>query len=301
MSERFRAALKWQAPQHSNPKSSGVSFRKQIARTQWALRTGRRLALNSMDPSPWILDRQLAQYAVPSADVVCIYRQRNGKALRRYLDSLGEAIHTVRLWALDEPHRSLRELTIGTGAGERLALLNHLESSGDRTDRDTFLLVTDDDVALSPRAMRRFLKTSLVMKLDLAQPAHSALSHSSWDFTCRRAGTLLRWTGFVEQGPVVLFSPRARATCFPLDESLGMGWGIEVSWSADGELSKGIVDAAQMRHTGEIAGGYSRSNQDRQLREILEQNGLSAFADLHVTHDSWQLWSSARTRLPWLQ
>ena len=263
---------------------------------RWAGRQLVRGASYTVDPSPLVLDQRLKHRKCPRLDLVSVYRRGNAKFVRNIIASLEPHLRHVALWALDDVDPTLAPHTVGTGLQPRLALLNLLERHAGSTAEEVLLLAVDDDVRISTRVLSRFIKASVVADLDLAQPAHATRSHASWDFNRRRAYTLIRWTSFVEAGPLVLFSTKGRQACFPLDESLGMGWGVEIGWSLAEQLSLGIIDAAPMVHSGKVAADYDRSASERQKDEMLRRYGLSGMRDLQVTYDVWSL-TSVPTRM----
>jgi hypothetical protein len=227
-------------------------------------------------------------------DLYCIYRRRNVAILHRLIDSV--PIARARLWSLDQVDAQLSDSTVGVGPGTRTELLNQLSYSEEGTDR--WLLITDDDVRLPRGQLRRFLRLAVQAALDVSQPAHLPRSYANWKFNRQRLIPLVRSTRFVEQGPMVLLSPKARRACLPFPEELGMGWGLEAHFAtaADASLRLGIVDAVGMRHLSPVADSYDRETSDETGRKALDQAGFAYYADMQVVVATWPFW---RRRPPW--
>lgn len=233
---------------------------------------------------------------LPSVDVVCIYRRRNATTVQRLLTDLPDA--RVRIWSLDEIDEHLADATVGVGKGTRTELINRLAIVDEERDASRWLLVADDDVRLPVGQLRLFVRMAQLAGLDVSQPAHLPRSYASWPFNRQRLSTLVRVTRFVEQGPLILFSPRARQECLPLPESLGMGWGVEAHFAraAQGGLRLGIVDAAGMRHLHPVAEGYDRSRAESSGRQALATAGYRSYGEMQVVTERWRFWAR---RPPW--
>src|SRR5579863_5797108 len=235
---------------------------------------------------------------VPELDVIGIYRRDNAATLRRLIDAIPEA--HVSLWALDAVADTVRDATIGSGAGSRTELVNRLEHQR-HAPGVRWLLMADDDVAMPIGQLRLFLRLASVADLDISQPAHLARSYASWRFNRQRIAPLVRLTRFVEPGPIVLFSPRARQACIPLPEELGMGWGLEAHFAAaanDGRLRLGVVDAVGMRHLKPVSMNYRRGEAESIGRQALARSGVGSYATLQVETERWPLWKS---RPSWIE
>jgi hypothetical protein len=247
--------------------------------------------LQPLHVTPLVLARALRRRERPPAAVIAVYRESNAPRLARLLAALPGA--DSALWALDRPSDLLRERTIGTGAGTRTELLNELERAVSPILRDgSYLIVTDDDVAMGRGQLELFVRACGAAGFDLAQPGHLPRSHASWPFVRQRLATFARITDFVEQGPLMAFSRRGLEQCFPLPESLGMGWGLEAAWatlSRAGLLRLGIVDAAGMRHLQPVSAAYERPGAESQARRVLREAGFSSFAEMQVTRAEWRL------------
>jgi len=269
----------------------------------------RRMALRDVPPD--LLLRQLLQplhlsphvgalrardERVPPLDVIGVYRRRNGRTVAQMLDQVPGA--AVALWGLDGTAAELAGATRGTGAGSRLELLNRLEREVS-TDRGRWLLVADDDVVVPGAQLQLLVRLAAVAGLDVSQPAHLPRSYASWRFNRQRITPIVRLTRFVESGPLVLFSPRARGVCLPLPEELGMGWGLEATFAAAGgeSLRLGVVDATGMRHLTPVSTQYRRDEAESTGRRALAQAGVASYAALQVETSRWPLW---RRRPPWV-
>ncbi len=207
------------------------------------------------------LDRLAAGQAPRRVLVLGIARP--GSLLAAALPALRSERHdvTVALGAIGEPDRELAVETVVSGlGGGKFENLNSLLAAGpDPADFD-WLLVSDDDLALPPRFLDRFLALCEHFELDLAQPAQTLRSHSAWKVTRRRPATLVRETRFVEIGPLTAFRAPVAAALTPFP-ALRFGWGLDLHWAAlaaERGWRLGVVDATPVRHeTGLVASGYS--------------------------------------------
>ncbi len=135
--------------------------------------------------------------------------------------------------------------------GSKFDNLNTLLAGRDLAAYD-WVLVLDDDVALPPSFLDRFLAAAEDAGLVLAQPAHRRLSHAAWDVTRRAPRSTARETTFVEIGPVTAFAREAAAELLPFPADAGMGWGLDAHWAAvarERDWRIGIVDATPIGHT----------------------------------------------------
>ena len=135
-----------------------------------------------------------------------------------------------------------------------------------------WVLVVDDDVALPPRFLDRFVGVAEHHELALAQPAQSLASHAAWPVTRRRRGVLLRESRFVEIGPVTLFRRDALDALAPFPP-LRYGWGLDLHWGAvarERGWRLGIVDALAVRHEqARVAASYSSQDAIAEAQEFL--------------------------------
>ena len=254
-------------------------------RVELALRIATRFMVSLVDPSPLLLTSAVRHQQTPRAALVCVYRYANAHYVKRMIDS--GAFSVVALWALDMPHPQLAQWTVGCGTGTRFELLNVLLAS---VETDTcYLVVADDDVLLHHGGTHTMLRACVAYGLDLAQPAHGALSRSSWPFNRFRAATLARQTTWVEQGPLLVVSPRANRFILPFPEELGMGWGIETRWSlaSEGRFTLGVIDGVRVRHCGRIGKGYEPTMMFAQADRMLMEAGLNSTSDIQRVSKQW--------------
>jgi hypothetical protein len=141
-----------------------------------------------------------------------VYTGRAPNAARRLVGDCLAAGFEVRLWALNEVDPALRELTVGSGAGDRLAI--HAELHAGAAEEE-WLVIADDDVVFRHGSLADFLRVAASAALDVAQPAHEPGSCANIRFTRRVPFRAVRVTTFVESGPVVALSPKAAAAALP--------------------------------------------------------------------------------------
>lgn len=243
-------------------------------------------------PSAALLRARLPFTNCPPLGLVCVYRARNAGTVRSLLDRVGAPVN-VALWALDSPVDGLAELTVGSGAGLRLPLLNRAAATLDMSD-DAWLVITDDDVVMRTGRVADVVRAAAAMGLDVVQPSHGYGSTHSWPLNAHRVLTLARSTRFVETGPLLVMSPRARVLCLPLPEELGMGWGSEVVWGTLPQLRTGIIDAVTIVHTGRVAADYDASalhvtgGPEGLVR--LRRAGYARVEDLQREQGRWRVW-----------
>jgi hypothetical protein len=246
-----------------------------------------------VDPSPLVLGHAARGWPLPDAALVCVYRCANAASVKRLIESA--AVGPVALWALDATHPELYEWTFGCGAAARFQLVNRLLRSIDTHGHH--LVVADDDVTMRKNGLATLLRTCAALRLDLVQPAHSARSSASYRFNRFATATLARRTGWVEQGPLLVLSPRAQSAILPFPEDLGMGWGVEALWSArsEGSFTMGIVDGVRMRHLGRIAQGYDPAAMEDQAARLSASVGVRSERDLQ---QNWQRWYAFQRVVP---
>jgi GT2 family glycosyltransferase len=178
--------------------------------------------------------------------------------------------------AREELRRSRHEVTIATtppGTRGKFENLNALLAEHPPEAYD-WVLVLDDDVALSRGFLDGFLAAAERAGLRLAQPAHRLHSHAAWRVTRRRAGSTVRETTFVEIGPVTAYHRDVFATLLPFPEGLRMGWGLDTHWAAIARAHGwpiGVVDATPIAHTQRpAAAGYDRHAAEAEARAFLD-------------------------------
>jgi GT2 family glycosyltransferase len=156
-----------------------------------------------------------------------------------------------------------------------------------------WVVVIDDDVELPREFLDRFLFLCERFSLVLAQPAHRLRSHAAWPVTRRRAGSLVRETGFVEIGPVTAFAGEPAQALLPFP-AVRMGWGLDLHWAAlarERGWRCGVVDAVPIRHlAAPAAAGYARAEAVAEARAFLAERHYvpAREADRTLrTHNRW--------------
>ena len=234
----------------------------------------------------------------PPLRLALVYRARNAGTVAALLAGLPPGTD-VRLWALDEAVPGLP--TAGVGPGLRFVLLNRLLAGA--PDDGAWTVLADDDVRLVRGSLQQAAALCRAAGVDVGQPAHAWNSYVSHDHTRRRVLSLVREVWFVEQGPVVLLSPAARARVLPLPEDVGMGWGIEYRWSSlrrDG-LRLGIVDAVALRHLAPAGAGYDQAEARAVGHRLRREQGYGSVTELLRTTGVWRVDHAATgTAAPWL-
>jgi hypothetical protein len=130
------------------------------------------------------------------------------------------------------------------------------------TDPTRWTVVSDDDVLLPHSGLAPLVALCRGLAFDIAQPAHRADSYYGYRFTRRRPGVLARVTAFVEIGPIVVFSPKARLLVMPFPEQ-GMGWGTSQQWHdlRNVGMRLGIVDSIPLLHLCVPFGRYDATSE----------------------------------------
>jgi hypothetical protein len=218
---------------------------------------------------------RLAAHA-PALEVFVLGVYRPGSLLPNALPRLRSSAHRVTFAlgataATADP--ALAEATVATGlGGGKFENLNRLLAEVAPGNTADWTLVVDDDVALPPAFLDRFLGVSEAFALDLAQPAQTLLSHSAWKVTRRRPAALARETRFVEIGPVTAFGRRPAEELLPFP-SLRFGWGLDLHWAAlaaERGWRLGVVDAVPVRHEARtVAAGYPRREAEEEAAHFL--------------------------------
>ena len=235
---------------------------------------------------------------VPDRPVVftLVYRCRNADTVEALLRTLPLG-STVALWALDEIAPSLEKWTLGVGPGSRFRLHEELLRLSDAPS-DVHWILSDDDIALRAAGIVDVVRTAQFAELDVYAPTHRWDSYWSYGYTCGRGMSLVRETAFVEVGPLVGFSPRARATLLPFPDVAGVGWGMEAHWSsvARPDLRNGLIDAVFVTHTMPVGLEYDQADEARKAQALLERIGVRRMTDLMRTSAHWRPWQSSP---PW--
>ncbi len=206
------------------------------------------------------LDRLAAAQEPRRVLVLSIYRP--GSRLPGAASQLASDRHHVRLvmGSTGEADPALEEHTAATQmSGGKFENLNRLLAVAPALDEYDWLLVVDDDVALVPRFLDRYIALCERLGLDLSQPAQTMRSHAAWRVSRRRPFSLARVTRYVEIGPVTAFTRPVAQALTPFPE-LRFGWGLDNHWGAlarERGWRLGVVDALPMRHeTGRVAATY---------------------------------------------
>lgn len=132
----------------------------------------------------------------------------------------------------------------------KFALLNRLMEGVDIAAYD-FILLCDDDIQLPESFLDRLLDRQRKYDFALAQPARTHDSYTDHPIVEQVDGLDGRRTRFVEIGPVVCMRRDAALHLLPLDETSGMGWGVDFIWPVVMERAKlkmGIIDATPVAH-----------------------------------------------------
>ncbi|GAC1315955.1 MAG: hypothetical protein NVSMB25_00790 [Thermoleophilaceae bacterium] len=144
--------------------------------------------------------------------------------------------------------------------------------AANRVEEFDWLVIVDDDVILPEGFLDRFLFLVERFGLRIAQPAHRRRSHTAWEVTRRRHGSVVRETQFVEQGPLVAFDAGALGELMPFP-ALRSGWGLDLHWSAlarERGWRIGVVDALPVRHGMRTVGStYSATEAAEEGRRFL--------------------------------
>lgn len=156
-----------------------------------------------------------------------------------------------------------------------------------------WLLAIDDDVLLPHGFLDAFVFLIERFDLRLAQPAHRARSHTAWEITRRRAGSLVRQTAYVEIGPIVAFHASTFPVLLPFP-GLRAGWGLDAHWAAlarEQDWRIGIVDATPVRHgLRRTAAAYDRGEAIAEgLRFLADKPYVKPSESQRtlVTHRTW--------------
>jgi hypothetical protein len=231
--------------------------------------------------------RARALRRAPVTVLLCVYRARNARVVRRLVRQAGGS---ARLWALDAVAPSLAAWTVGSGPGGKFALVSGLYAAAPVAP-ESYVVVADDDVWLP--SLRAFLAVVRRASFDLAQPAHTRhLSHPSHAITLRAPRSVARLTSFVEIGPLFAVSPAWRSSVLPFPEDAGMGWGLEADWYALHRRGArlGIVDAVPMRHLAPVGTAYPQGAERERMARRLSAAGLAGLAEAQRTLATWRPW-----------
>jgi hypothetical protein len=225
--------------------------------------------------------------------LIAIYRSKNAASVRRLVSEALAIGGEVRLWALDSQVPGLEGWTAGSGPGLRSDLLNRLVMATPVGQRS--LVVADDDVNIVSGRLGDLLRLGGAAQFKIWQPAHGMRSFASHTVSRSRFLAVARTTRLVEIGPMFVVSNDFVPRVFPLDVSLGMGWGEDFRWArfADDGVPIGVIDCVQIRHLSPIARDYVPARSD--ARDLAEEVG--GYPSLLVTTGVWWPWKS---RAPWI-
>ena len=213
---------------------------------------------------------------------VSVYRRRNMGRIKAMTPPPG----STYLWALDEIAPELAAVTVGVGPGNRFELINQLLAA--RADLDDWLVIADDDVTITQGSIANAVAVASLGEFDLCALSHSRWSYLNWGCTLHRPWSIAREVRYVEQGPVLIISPRAQRAVLPFPEDLGMGWGIEAQWAGHRELRLGILDAVNLRHLAPVnKANYHVPGEWTQALKLLESSGYDTWAQMQRTLASW--------------
>jgi GT2 family glycosyltransferase len=225
-----------------------------------------------------VAGRSAAARAAADAVLDVAWRRGPSRSPRRHVLVLSVARDGSRWWPAAERilRSSSHDVEIRTtdaeGRGKFENLNRLLAADPDGAGRFDWLLVVDDDVALPPGFLDRFLAIAERLDLKLAQPAHRLASHAAWPVTRRRPASVARETAFVEIGPVTAFHRDTFDALLPFPP-LRMGWGLDAHWSAiarDRGWRMGVLDATPIRHAVPVAEAYPREEAIAEARAFLD-------------------------------
>jgi hypothetical protein len=214
--------------------------------------------------------RKLDRLEVPQRDVLVMSVYRPDRERLSAVDLHSERHKVTR--AFGSMGEASVEGTVATGlGGGKFPNLNAVHEAAGRPDAD-WTLIVDDDIALPPRFLDRFVAACEHWNLDLAQPAQTRRSHAAWPVTRRRGGQAVRNTRFVEIGPVTGMRREVARELMPFPD-LRYGWGLDAHWAAIAEQRGwrlGIVDALPARHEhAAVAAAYSSQEAIEEARRFL--------------------------------
>lgn len=227
--------------------------------------------------------------------MVCVYRSANAAVVSQMVEEVSAAGGRARLWALDSTDPSLERQTFGCGPGGRFELINRLLEGAGPTET---VVVADDDVSFSVGTLDQFIRISRESGFELAQPAHSRRSHSTYAFSRRRPWSRARRTNFIEIGPLFIVDGEALSRFTPFPQDTRMGWGVDLLWrdAAIAGACIGIVDAVAVSHLTRLGYSYDMEHEGKLLDAMLRQRNLGRVEDGQQTLATWYRW---RPRPPW--
>ncbi len=223
----------------------------------------------------------------PPFTTVVVYRQRNEGLVRRLLSG---ASGNSALWLLGERSEQTTLPVVGAGDGTRFENINRALRLGPPLAPDWWLVIADDDVTFERGDLNASVALAALAELDISQPSHATRSHLNWDVCRHRPRSNARLTRFVDQGPVIILSPRARKRLVPLPEELGMGWGVEAVWATYADLRIGVLDAVTIVHESPVTrGGYDIDAEWAQAMTLLHLHGKNDWSELQKELARWRV------------
>jgi hypothetical protein len=225
--------------------------------------------------------------------LIAVYRRDNVETIRALVEDAERLDWRIRLWDLDGAD-AFGDVTVGSGKGTKFELLNRLLPE----HLPAAVIVADDDVMLHA-PLDVLVGAARTAGLDLAQPAHSRGSHSTYRFLRARSWLRSRETNFVEIGP--LFVVVGYYDSFlPFPDNIGMGWGLEFTWAAEarsGGARMGVLDWITMDHLKPHATSYPLEDEVSRLRGRLAEVGVGSVEEYQRTlHRKYRIptWESFR-------
>lgn len=170
---------------------------------------------------------------------------------------------------------SVVEMHAGTGKFENVE--RAIASASKPLSQYDWLVITDDDIDVSSKALDLLIQFSEDASLTFSQPAHSFISHASLFVTQRQSSSLVRETRFVEIGPLTLINRRAFGKIIPFPPSRWC-WGIDVYWSHLAKLNNwrmGVIDAVPMTHLKPPGGSYPVDEAVSEADALLRRLGVT--------------------------
>jgi hypothetical protein len=227
--------------------------------------------------------------------LIGVYRRQNAVYVLPVVETAEAAGWQSAWWALDAEAERLAGVTVGSGPGEKLPLLNAIIARAGIPRG--WLVVADDDVVFTRGDVVGLVALCAEGGFDLAQPARSD-DNSRYEYnvahriTTARHMSRARATTFVEIGPLFVVGPRWWHRIVPFPESRGMGWGLELDWH---ELYQegcrlGIIDAIRIAHEGEPGRDYDFERQAERMHAELADRGYEGWADVQRTLAVWRPW-----------
>lgn len=180
---------------------------------------------------------------------------------------------------LGEMQRTRHEVSIARAELGNRGKFHNIRMALEGRDLSAFdwLIVTDDDIALPPNFLDRFLYVANKAGFKLCQPAHCFNSWASFDVTLRRFASMARTTGFVECGPLTAFHRDTFPLLLPFPTTR-WAWGIDLHWvniARRENFPIGIVDATPIRHLRRPGASYDMQAAADEGKQYMADNGVA--------------------------